>query len=264
MLSSQRLTWIVIAIVAAAIIGLGYFLFLAPADEKGGAARPGPSSLSAPAVEEKAPAAAGPEEAVTPLDLDLDASDDAVRRLVLEQEPPPALRAGLKQKDIVRTAVAAVDAIARGESPAPLLPFLSPAVKFAVTDQGGRMVVDPRSFQRYDPLVAAFQAVPDATWLRWYAALRPTLEKAFRELGYPDVTFAERLQQAIAHLLLAPPLAGDIVLERKMMSYAFADPGLEGLSAAQKHLLRLGPANAARLQAKLRSLSRLLKTGAGK
>jgi hypothetical protein len=31
MLSSQRLTWIAIAVVALAIIGLGYFLFIAPA-----------------------------------------------------------------------------------------------------------------------------------------------------------------------------------------------------------------------------------------
>lgn len=264
MLSSQRLTWIAIAVVAAAIIGLGYFLFLAPANEKSAAARPEPSSLPAPAAEERAPAVAGPEAPVTPLDLDLDASDDAVRRLVMDQQPPEAMRAWLKQKDLVRTAVAAVDAIARGESPAPLLPFLSPAERFAVLERGGRMVIDPRGFRRYDPLVAAFAAVPDTTWVRWYATLRPTLEKAFRELGYPDVTFAERLQQAIGHLLLAPPIAGDIVLERKMMSYAFADPGLEGLSAAQKHLLRLGPANAARLQAKLRSLSRLLRTGGGK
>ncbi len=264
MMSSQRLTWIAIAVVAAAILGLGYFLFLAPANEKGTAARPEPSARPAPEAEEKAPPPAGPEAPVTPLNLDLDASDDAVRRLVLEQGPPQEMRSWLKQKDIVRTAVAAVDAVARGESPAPLLPFLSPQVKFAAAERGGRMLVDPGSFQRYDPLVAAFQAVPDAAWLRWYAALRPTLEKAFRELGYPDVTFAERLQQAIDHLLLAPPIAGDIVLERKMMSYAFADPKLEGLSAAQKHLLRLGPANAARLQAKLRSLSRLLRTGGGK
>jgi hypothetical protein len=264
MLSSQRLTWIAIAVVALAIIGLGYFLFIAPAGEKAGPARPASSSLPAPAAEVSAPAAPAPTTAVTPLDLDLDASDDAVRRLVLGQDPPEALRVWLKQKDLLRTAVAAVDAIARGESPAPLLPFLSPAGTFAVAERGGRVIIDPKSFLRYDPLAAAFQAVPDASWLRWYAALRPTLEKAFRELGYPEVTFAERLQQAIGHLLLAPPIAGDIVLERKMMSYAFADPELEGLSAAQKHLLRTGPANAARLQAKLRSLSRLLRTGGEK
>jgi hypothetical protein len=264
MMSSQRLTWIAIAVVAAAILGLGYFLFIAPSGEKAGPAQPVSSPRPAPGAEAAAPAAAGPPAAVTPLDLDLDASDDAVRRLVLEQEPPAALRAWLKQKDLLRTAVAVVDAVARGESPAALLPFLSPAGTFSVTERAGRMIVDPKSFLRYDPLAAVFQAVPDEAWLRWYAALRPTLEKAFRELGYPDVTFAERLQQAVGHLLLAPPIAGDIVLERKMMSYAFADPQLEGLSAAQKHLLRTGPTNAARLQAKLRSLSRLLRTGGGK
>ncbi len=262
--SSQRVMWIIVAVVAAAVIGLGYFLFLAPAGETSSAVKPPSTTLPAPAAETIAPAEAGPEPAVTPLDLDLDASDDAVRRLVLEQRPPETVRAWLKQKELVRTVVAGVDAVARGESPAPLLSFLSPDAAFAATERGGRIVIDPTSFRRYDPLVAAFQAVPDATWLRWYATLRPTLEKGFRELGYPDVTFAERLQQAASHLLLAPPIAGEIVLERKMMSYAFADPRLEGLSAAQKHLLRMGPANAARLQAKLRSLSRLLRTGGGK
>lgn len=262
--SSQRLTWIVAAVVAAAIIGLGYFLFIAPAGEKSEVARPEGSVPLAPAAGTHEPVAAKPDPAITPLDLDLDDSDDAVRRLVQDQQPPEVMRAWLKQRDLVRTAVAAVDAVARGESPAPLLPFLSPAEKFAVLERGGRMVIDPRSYTRYDPLVAAFTAVPDPAWIRWFATLRPTLEKAFRELGYPDVTFAERLQQAIAHLLLAPPASGDTVLERKMMSYAFADAELERLSAAQKQLLRLGPANAARLQAKLRSLSRLLRTGGGK
>ena len=38
-------------------------------------------------------------------------------------------------------------------------------------------------------------------------------------------------------------------------SYHFADPALEALSPAQKQLLRLGPGNARRVQAKLRELA---------
>jgi hypothetical protein len=36
--------------------------------------------------------------------------------------------------------------------------------------------------------------------------------------------------------------------------YAYASPELEGLSRAQKHLLRMGPQNMQTLQAKLREL----------
>lgn len=260
--TSQRLMWIGVAVVAAAIVALAYFLFLAPPAVKQAAVIPETSSLPAPA-----PSPAAVEEtdpAVTPLDLDLDASDAAVRQLVGAQELPAALRSWLQQKNIVRTAVAVVDGIARGESPAPLLSFMAPAEKFAVLERDGKLFMDPRGFRRYDPLVSAFAALPDKTWIFWYRTLRPTLETAFRELGYPDATFAGRLQQAIEQLLQAPLPAGGIVLQKKMLSYAFADPGLEGLNAAQKHLLRLGPDNMARLQAKLRSLAWLLKTGGKK
>ena len=43
------------------------------------------------------------------------------------------------------------------------------------------------------------------------------------------------------------------------VSYTFADRELEGLSLAQKHLLRLGPDNARRVQDKLRALARALE-----
>jgi hypothetical protein len=48
---------------------------------------------------------------------------------------------------------------------------------------------------------------------------------------------------------------GPIVLEKKIMSYALADPKLEELDAAQKHLLRMGPENLQLIQAKLRELA---------
>ncbi len=107
-------------------------------------------------------------------------------------------------------------------------------------------------------------AVPDKAWVTWYKTLRPTLERAFGELGYPGITFAQRLQQAIEQLTQVPLLPEKIALEKKVLSYAFADADLEALNPAQKHLLRLGPGNAARLQNKLRALSALLKTSGKK
>jgi hypothetical protein len=38
------------------------------------------------------------------------------------------------------------------------------------------------------------------------------------------------------------------------LSYAFSDSNLEELNPAQKHFLRLGPQNMARIQIKLRAL----------
>jgi len=257
----QRIVWIGIAITAVAILVLGYFLFLAPAGEKQAVTIPDTSSL--PGKEFPAAAAAVDEAdpAIVPLDLDLDRSDERVRELVAAAAIPAAMKAWLQQKEIVRTVVAVVDNIAQGQSPAALLPFLAPEGKFQAMERDGAFTLDPRSYRRYDPLVSALAAVPDKTWITWYKTLRPTLEKAFRELGYPGVTFAERVQQAIEQLTQVPPLPEPVALEKKLLSFAFADANLETLNPAQKHLLRLGPGNAGRIQKKLRSLAALLNAG---
>jgi hypothetical protein len=262
--TSQKILWAGLAVVAAAIIALAYFLFLAPPAEKTTTLIPDAPARSAAAPPAVAAGYDEDDPAIVPLDLDLDRSDAAVRELVAGQEVPAALKKWLQQKELVRTVVAVVDGIARGESPAPLLPFLAPDEKFQALEKEGKLRPDPKSFRRYDPLVSAFTTVPDQAWITWYRTLRPTLEKAFRELGYPGVTFAQRLRQASDLLLQTPPCTDRIVLERKIMSYAFADPGLEALPPAQKLMLRLGPGNAARVQKKLRALAARMEAGGKK
>jgi hypothetical protein len=103
-----------------------------------------------------------------------------------------------------------------------------------------------------------FVAIPDETLIFWYKKLRPTLETAFRELGYPEITFSQRLKQAIEQLDQVPITRADVPLEKKILSYAFSNINLENLNPAQKHLLRLGPQNVARIQKKLRGLASAL------
>jgi len=259
----QKVVWTGLVAIVIAILALAYFLFLAPRAGKKEVALPETSSLPAPQV--AAPVAAPEDEAgIVPLELDLDRSDTAVRELVAAERIPAAMREWLQQKEIVRTVVTAVDSIARGESPAAQLPFLAPAAKFSVSEKNGMLIIDPRSFRRYDPLVKAFTAIPDKTWITWYRKLRPTLEKAFAELGYPGITFAQRLQQASEQMVEAPLPRENAALEKKILCYAYADAGLENLNSAQKHLLRLGPENVALIQGKLRSLAAALKPSGGK
>ena len=56
-------------------------------------------------------------------------------------------------------------------------------------------------------------------------------------------------------------MKSDIRLEEKVISYsmaAMADEKLEDLSDAQKHLLRMGPKNTAKIQGKLREIAKAL------
>ncbi len=73
-------------------------------------------------------------------------------------------------------------------------------------------------------------------------------------MGYPEEDFDKTLDEAIVELLKVPVVKGEILLESKVISYAMADPKLEDLSEAQKHLLRMGPENVRKIQAKLREI----------
>ncbi len=142
----QRIVWIGLAVTAIAILVLGYFLFLAPAGRKKGG-RPSRTPLRCPGADCRPPPrpATRADPAIVPLDLDLDRSDEAVRELVAAAEIPAAMKAWLRQKEIVRTVVAVVDNIAQGQSPAAQLPFLAPAGK--VHGRGERRDVLPRPAQ---------------------------------------------------------------------------------------------------------------------
>jgi len=91
-----------------------------------------------------------------------------------------------------------------------------------------------------------------------YRRAAPLFEEAFKDLGYPDKKFADVLHRAIDMLLAVPVIEKDIMLEEKVTTYMFADPRLEKLNPAKKHLLRMGPGNIKKIQAKLREITALL------
>jgi len=251
----QKVIWVALGVTVIAILTLGYFLFLAPEAREKSVSKTEftPRDISQPT--ESALTKPAEDKDFSPLKLDLNQSDPAVRELIASAQVPGLLRAWSRQKELVRSVVAAVDNVAQGQSPAAQLAFLAPEEKFSVIEKNGTTSLDPQSFRRYDTLINVFIAIPDETLIFWYRKLRPTLESAFRELGYPEITFSQRLKQAIEQLDQVPVTRKDMPLEKKILSYAFADINLEDLTLAQKHLLRLGPQNVARIQKKLRGFA---------
>ena len=249
----QKVILAALSVAVIAILILGYFLFLAPQARDKSIAKTEITAPEIPQATESALPKPAEDRDFSPLKLDLDQSDEAVRELIAAAQVPQLLREWSRQKELLRSVVAAVDNVAQGQSPAVQLAFLTPGEKFAVIEKNNSTCLDPRSYKRYDVLINVFVAIPDETLIFWYRKLLPALETAFRELGYPGITFSQRLKQAGEQLDQVPVLKGDAPLEKKILSYAFADSNLEDLSPAQKHLLRLGPHNVARIQKKLRA-----------
>ena len=86
--------------------------------------------------------------------------------------------------------------------------------------------------------------------------IMPAVEQSHRELGKPGRSFRKALTKAVKDLLAVPKPKGKIRLERIEVTFRFQNPELEKLTDAQKHFLRMGPKNVARVQAKIRQIAK--------
>jgi hypothetical protein len=141
---------------------------------------------------------------------------------------------------LVRRIVATVDNLPRETAPRRVIPLAPVPGPF-----------EPSSFDRYAPYVRVIEAIDEKALVADYARAYPLFQQAYQELGYPGKQFNDRLLAAIDDLLSAPELDGPLELVRPRVHYEFASPDLETRSAGQKIMLRIGPANAARVKAKL-------------
>ena len=250
--------WLGIPLILAVGGVLWYFAFRPPpADERPAASTPRGSTAVPPAP--RVNPEPGEDIALPPLD----GSDPLVRDLVARLSAHPRVAAWLTTDGLIRNFAVSVVNVADGRTPARHLGKVGLAGPFQVRDGGQHVYVDPRSYARYDSHAEAVGALDARGTARLYATLKPRIEDAYRELGYPQGHFDSVLERAIAELLATPVIEGSVGLASKSVNYEFADPRLESLSSAQRQFLRMGPRNVKLIQAKLREIASLAGLQAG-
>lgn len=186
----------------------------------------------------------------------LDVSDEFVRALVKQLSSHPALVTWLASDQLVRACTVVIDKVAIGSSPAREMRAVGPTTPFQVMGTPGALRVDPKSYARYDTFANVIDSVDTEGAARAYRRLRPLFQQAFDELGYTSLTFDDRLALALGRLLDTPVPEGDVPVLATSVTFQYADPDLEALSPAQKHLLRMGPRNMRLVQHKIREFAR--------
>ncbi len=154
---------------------------------------------------------------------------------------------------LVRNFVVTIDNLPRKTAAVRMWPVRPVSGPFAVTAGNGSFAIAPDNALRYRPYLMTMEAVEAKRLVATYVRLYPLFQKAYEELGYPNAYFNDRLVQAIDDLLAAPDVAAPELVQPKVL-YQFADPALEDRSAGQKIMIRMGPANAARVKEKLRAI----------
>jgi len=249
--------WLSGVLAVAGAIGIGLYL-----------ARSGPPAVSEmPGTSKIAPAPATPPASTiqhpigdvavangdnAPLPA-LDASDAAVLA-ALGALAGDGLTALLNPEHVIQRIVATIDSLPNPKIASDALPVRGASGTFAATHDA----IDAKNYARYDTYAAIAKSMDAQKVVAWYVHYYPLFQQAYRELGYPDGYFNDRLVVVIDHLLATPDLPQPPALTQSKVMYEYADPALESRSAGQKLLLRSGPENEAAIKAKLREIRALL------
>jgi hypothetical protein len=220
----KKLLWWLGGLIVVAVAGfaLWYRFLLHPAENAPPAAavKPPPAlAATEPAVSNPLPPAGAGSEALPALND----SDPMVQESLAGVLGKPTIESLLVPQNIVRHIVVTIDNLPRHKLAVELRPVKPIAGQTAVSTQGDLVMLSEAIFQQ-----------------------------AYEDLGYPGKYFNDRLVEVIDHLLQTPEVAAPIQLEQPRVFYTYADAGVEGRSAGQKLLIRMGPANARIIKAKLR------------
>jgi hypothetical protein len=256
-MTKSTIAWVVasIALAAALIFSARWYMTATPTVHPppvAQTAEPAPPAPVAPKIEypiERAEAEPGPAPQAT-----LDASDTAMSEALASLFNGNKLPSFVQPMNLIRNIVATLDNLPRSKAAPRLWPVQPTPSRLSTMPAGDSLVIAPDNSARYAPVVALAHAIDTKQLVAIYARFYPLFQQAYRELGYPDGYFNDRLVAVIDHLIATPDVKPPIALVQPKVLYQYADPELEALSAGQKAMIRVGPDNAAVLKAKLREI----------
>ncbi len=259
-------SWVAAVVVVLVVIAAGVFLAykVMHADQS---TPPSPvatapattSSATTPIQHPIAQAQAAPLSASTAALPALDESDADVTAALERLAGNGRLSSLLVRPQLIARIVASIDAMPGRSLAGFMLPARTPKGDFVTQDGDGSTVIGKDNAARYAPYMAVVEHVDPQALVSWYVHAYPLFQQAYRKLGYSHGYFNDRLVVVVDNLLATPQPAQSPVLQRSGKGYyIYADPSLESLSSGQRLLLRTGPANAAKIKAKLRIIRSLL------
>ncbi|MHB8417516.1 MAG: DUF3014 domain-containing protein [Myxococcales bacterium] len=252
--AASRRSNIAIAAIVLALLGAGAVALIRWRGRSAPPPQPTPAAAAPAATPTDAGSDAG-EPMLPPRGVD---AETELRRAASGLSSRPEWGRWLVEPHLVARLVAAAHRVSEGESPRPVLLFLAPDRPFTAVRRAGQLVAAPEAGARYDAVTETVTAIDPARAAQAYLRLSPFFEAAYREVARPGERFTPVLHQAIHELLATPVPAEEPALVESGPAFFYADEPLEKLHPAQKQLLRLGVANARKVERWLEALDRAL------
>ncbi|SEK38939.1 Protein of unknown function [Colwellia chukchiensis] len=253
--------WAVIAIIIAVIIALVVYFYVLSEEESAViteqapvavATEPEPEPLPEPEPEVIAPELLPEPVSKTPIKPEimlptLDESDTWFEAKLPSLTWRKELLKLMVTDDIIRRFVVFTDNFSQGNLAYEHTPLIAPKTKFAAleaqSDTGAKWQWDESNTRRFSVYVDLLRSMDSETLIQWYLELKPLIDQAYAELGYPDTDFTQVLYSAISKVLDMEIPKAEPALTRPSVMYKYQDPSLESLDDAEKLMLRLGKEN---------------------
>lgn len=165
----------------------------------------------------------------------------------------------LQQPDLARRGAVLLDNAKSGKLPPRQVALAASPRSFQAVERDGALFVDPASWRRYDAVTDALTCLPPDEAAALAQVFEPLLVEALAELGVAVTATEAHFHAALAQVEATPMPPGFLPLAQGKVLYEYADPQLEALPPLQKQLLRLGPANLARLKDYARDVRQALR-----
>jgi hypothetical protein len=182
-------------------------------------------------------------------------ADRTVQGAVAGLSSAPGWAAWLKEGDLARRFVSAVNSVAEGMNPRASLSFLAPAKPFSVVHHHRHAFIDSASYHRFDSLADIVSSIDPKAAAGAYRTVHGLLQTAYSEISKSGMPLDNRLAEAFQTLEAPVPQEAPVEVVPHGIGWQFARSDLERLPAAGKSLLRMGPRNMKIIQSKVRELA---------
>ena len=215
-----------------------------------------PAPTVAETTEVQAPVTTEPEPQIPiepmPELPSLNESDAFVQEQLATIETGVSLLRFLATEDLIRKFVVFTDNAAQGNLPQLEYPVQRITESMAIEALDDNLfVMEPSSYSRFDAVIDTFVAVDVDRGMFLYRMMLPLFQDAYAEIGYRDRSFTPVVLAAIDSIMNAELPEGPFQLVKPSVMYLYAEQDIEDMTPIQKQLIRLGPDNTRKLQAKL-------------
>ncbi len=190
-------------------------------------------------------------------------SDSFVFNALAEVLGNASLMKLLHTDQIIHNIVVTVDNLPQRHVPAKSSPFNPPPDHFLVAGADDALTISPMNARRYAAYVGLANAVDPQLLVGLYVRLYPLFQQSYAELGYPNDSFNDRLNEVLDDLMNTPNIKDPIKLVRPGLFYQYADAETEALSIGERIMLRLGSKNMKIVKHKLGEIKQQLAQRVG-